>query len=281
MNLLALMICVRNQRAQWGSMTELLPSEIAKKVRHANIEVHRQEAGAYDRIHSEIFNAYEQQRFWSDVRFIRDLIGKPCPTVLDIGCGTGNLALKFAQLGFYVLGIDVSIEMLQMLRAKNSSIPLICTDVEHFFSMSGEQYEVISFSSVLHHLANYMVVLELSLEHLSSNGVIYITHEPLLGGNRVPNWQKPIARISRPLRRRWFSLRGMEIPTIDYSLSDIHLPTGLNDSEIVSLLEDYSCQVVKKERYVSTRLGIVYGLLITSKCFKRKANAFSLIGQRI
>jgi ubiquinone/menaquinone biosynthesis C-methylase UbiE len=43
---------------------------------------------------------------------------KPGDTVLDIGCGTGNMAIKAAKKGGKVKGIDVNPDMLQIAREK-------------------------------------------------------------------------------------------------------------------------------------------------------------------
>lgn len=39
-------------------------------------------------------------------------------TVLDIGCGTGNYSIKLAKMGYKVIGIDVSDEMLNIAKEK-------------------------------------------------------------------------------------------------------------------------------------------------------------------
>ncbi len=41
--------------------------------------------------------------------------------ILDAGCGTGNFSIKLSQLGCMVTGIDISPDMLNIARSKNSS----------------------------------------------------------------------------------------------------------------------------------------------------------------
>lgn len=43
------------------------------------------------------------------------------PAVLDLGCGTGNVALRLARHGFDVTGVDLSPEMLDVARQKTPS----------------------------------------------------------------------------------------------------------------------------------------------------------------
>lgn len=44
--------------------------------------------------------------------------GYPVKTILDIGCGTGNHAIRLAQRGYEVTGVDISPHMLTIARSK-------------------------------------------------------------------------------------------------------------------------------------------------------------------
>jgi ubiquinone/menaquinone biosynthesis C-methylase UbiE len=50
-------------------------------------------------------------------------------TILDVGCGTGDLANSLAKLGCNVIGIDKSANMVQLARVKYSKIPFHVKDV--------------------------------------------------------------------------------------------------------------------------------------------------------
>jgi len=53
--------------------------------------------------------------------------------ILDVGCGTGNFSIKLAEMGFDVVGIDISNEMLKIARKKaqqqNLEIDFIQMDI--------------------------------------------------------------------------------------------------------------------------------------------------------
>lgn len=51
----------------------------------------------------------------------RAFVERHCPApgrLIDLGCGTGRLLIPLAQRGFWVLGVDLSMEMLRMARGK-------------------------------------------------------------------------------------------------------------------------------------------------------------------
>jgi SAM-dependent methyltransferase len=58
----------------------------------------------------------EQRHAWLDL--LSRLVGRAPQRVLDVGCGTGFLALRFAELGHVVTGIDLSQRMIDRARRK-------------------------------------------------------------------------------------------------------------------------------------------------------------------
>jgi SAM-dependent methyltransferase len=76
--------------------------------------------GASHGVHNEA-----QHRAWLDL--LRDIAGPPPLKVLDVGCGTGFLALRMAELGHTAVGIDLSEEMLAEARRKITGTGLAVT----------------------------------------------------------------------------------------------------------------------------------------------------------
>jgi SAM-dependent methyltransferase len=58
----------------------------------------------------------DQRRAWLDL--LSRLVDRPPQRVLDVGSGTGFLALRFAELGHAVTGIDLSPQMIDRARLK-------------------------------------------------------------------------------------------------------------------------------------------------------------------
>ncbi len=52
--------------------------------------------------------------------------------ILDLCCGSGQMAQSLSTLGFQVTGLDLSEQMLSLAREKAPHLPLILCDVKHF-----------------------------------------------------------------------------------------------------------------------------------------------------
>lgn len=74
---------------------------------------YRQFASVYDRLMEEM----PYSDWMSFARKCWETYGMP-RTVVDLGCGTGNLSIPLARSGFQVFGIDLSSDMLAIARGK-------------------------------------------------------------------------------------------------------------------------------------------------------------------
>lgn len=71
------------------------------------------EARIYDKI-------WGKNDYSIDVKFLDEMFREyGCKKIIDIGCGTGNHALRLSKLGYAVTGVDVSSAMLEKARAKD------------------------------------------------------------------------------------------------------------------------------------------------------------------
>ena len=71
--------------------------------------------------------------------------------LLDMGCGTGNLTVRLAKLGFDVIGQDASSEMLTIAAAKSSKIRWICQNMSQT-ELAASVDAVISTLDSINHL---------------------------------------------------------------------------------------------------------------------------------
>jgi len=77
------------------------------------MRTYRQFAAVYDRLMEEM----PYSDWMSFARQCWDKYGIP-KSVVDLGCGTGNMTIPLARSGFSVFGIDISSEMLSVARSK-------------------------------------------------------------------------------------------------------------------------------------------------------------------
>jgi ubiquinone/menaquinone biosynthesis C-methylase UbiE len=73
-------------------------------------------AGTFDEEAGHGLVSDEQREAWNDL--LSRLVGRAPQRVLDVGCGTGFLALRLAELGHIVTGIDLSGQMIEQARGK-------------------------------------------------------------------------------------------------------------------------------------------------------------------
>src|SRR5258707_12356055 len=152
------------QQPSCGTTQE--PSAAETRVIEANVAFYLQIAEKYDSYETYTFDPDLQQSLEHD----RDIIGSHfsslgrVPTCLECGGGTGNLTLKMCARGWQVTVVDVSEKMLGLLQekagAQGYSPALIHSPIERFLDSVQENYDLIAFSSVLHHLYSYLSVVE-------------------------------------------------------------------------------------------------------------------------
>jgi SAM-dependent methyltransferase len=58
-----------------------------------------------------------------DVSFFRDLAARTGGPVLELGCGTGRVAIPLAEAGFDVVGLDRSVPMLAVAAGRRRTLP--------------------------------------------------------------------------------------------------------------------------------------------------------------
>lgn len=58
-----------------------------------------------------------------DVDFYRRLAAEEGGPILDVGCGSGRVAVALAKDGFEVVGIDLSVSMLRLAEERRASLP--------------------------------------------------------------------------------------------------------------------------------------------------------------
>ncbi|GAB4312663.1 MAG: hypothetical protein Kow0059_03350 [Candidatus Sumerlaeia bacterium] len=176
----------------------MLPETLKKSIVRANRLLHSMPgyAETYDDRHPYMVNSFAQREFWADLRRIRRHQERSRPggdaagcmgRALDLGAGTGNLSLKLLRLGYEVTALDLAGPMLDRLHTKAAALPrslrrrliVISAEAESWLATPGRPFDLIVMCSFLHHVPDYVRILELCVRRLNANGVLYFVHEPL------------------------------------------------------------------------------------------------------
>jgi ubiquinone/menaquinone biosynthesis C-methylase UbiE len=232
-----------------------------EKIIQENIKLYRLESRNYISLHPEIYNWFEQGEIQKDLASLRKKVNGN--EALDIGCGMGNISLKLLFLGFKVTALDISTTMIkEVKRALPAEIAvnldIIETDIDAFLSKPAGKYTLVTMSSVIHHLPDYIGTLQRVVKIIAVGGFLYITHEPL----------KDVLTKKDPLLRKllWqidylcylIKKRGKieAVNGVDWRLSDYHLYKGLDHNRVRRLLKKNGFKVFFGEYSSNMRLGI-------------------------
>lgn len=254
------------------------------KVIEANVTFYLQMAEKYDTYETYLFNPALQQGLEDDLEKIAshiDLLGHS-PSCLECGGGTGNLTLKMCKRGWTVTVVDVSEKMLGLLqekaRVQGFSPTLIHKPIEEYLEATHEPYDMVAFSSVLHHLYSYESVVERSLKRLLPAGVFYSNWDPLAPkspffARLFDSFDTTLAKVLfdpgdvlpgiRRRLRKVFSRNDVEFGRAVASAGDLaefHARTGVDDQKILQIIEKNGFSVVEHQRFATGRTNLTRAL---------------------
>ncbi|MDP8266588.1 MAG: class I SAM-dependent methyltransferase [Candidatus Aceula meridiana] len=133
-------------------------------------------------------NLHKQFIIKKEIKKTRQIISKPHPRLLDIGCGTGWITNIWKESGFDVVGLEPSQQRARIAESKYS-FPVCKSYIEDYFPE--EKFDVIILRHVLEHIENPTEILNKIRSWLGAGGMLIIT---------VPN----INSIGRYLfRKNW------------------------------------------------------------------------------
>lgn len=256
-----------------------------EKILLANRAYHALEADVYDSCHGEIYNLYAQTRLknvlrknlqaFSDVRKSKEAI-----YALDCACGTGNVGGKLLEYGYKIDALDISPEMLTVFdhkfgdRFKDRFRTIEC-DIDSFLENGPlRKYDIIVFSSALHHLPDYLSTYLKAVKLLKRPGMIMVFHEPLSGDKkyvkRASTW---IRRADRLVWKYWGKITRRKGPSallsnIDADFVDFHVGRdGVNPDDLIRIAKqeggkvlDYSPKSENQRHVWSALLDNLLGL---------------------
>jgi 2-polyprenyl-3-methyl-5-hydroxy-6-metoxy-1,4-benzoquinol methylase len=251
------------------------------KVIEANMAFYRQIAQKYDSYETYLFDRVLQRSLEDDLDKIASYFASlgRAPECLECGGGTGNLTLKMCARGWKVIVVDISEHMLDLLKEKalrkGYSPALVRSPIERYLEETHEGYDLVAFSSVLHHLYSYASVVERASKRLRSGGIFYSNYDPL--APRSPFWARAFesldttiakvlfdpADVLPGIRRRLRKLLSQSDPEFGRAvvsvgdLAEFHARTGIDDAQILRLLQGSGFSIVEHHRFATGRTRVV------------------------
>lgn len=111
--------------------------------------------------------------YWND-QFLRHLPETP-QTVLDCGCGTGDLLRSLAPLCELVLGTDISRAMLDRASPLMAANVLLACGAGEAMPLVDETFDVVCFRGALHHMAKEKDALREAARVLKPGGRLMLS----------------------------------------------------------------------------------------------------------
>ena len=99
--------------------------------------------------------------------------------VLDVGCGTGRVALTLASRGFEVDGVDIEPRVIEIAKSIAASYNLHCSFITGDFTDSKlvkpKSYDLVICSEVIEHVQDYQLIIDNIYRALKDGGLLILT----------------------------------------------------------------------------------------------------------
>ena len=96
---------------------------------------------------------------------------------LDIGCGAGNVTQYLVHQGTKVTAADTSENFLKIIDKTFSGVETILLNGNNLEEIPDSSFDIVTTYSVLHHVPDYLKLVEEMCRVLKKGGVLYIDHE--------------------------------------------------------------------------------------------------------
>lgn len=132
-------------------------------------QLYSQLSEVYAAMYQSFINYEEEFYFYHQL-----LVKHHCSSVLEIGCGTGNLAPQFLAAGFAYAGLDLSDDMLSIAKKNHPSADFYKADMRNFTVPKKTSSAIITGRTISYLLTNEDVLNALKSinKNLEKNGVL-------------------------------------------------------------------------------------------------------------
>jgi ubiquinone/menaquinone biosynthesis C-methylase UbiE len=195
------------------------------------------------------------------------------PLALDACGGTGNVSMEMVRHGVVPVLVDISPEMTDIYAAKAKAGGLSpefhVEPLAVFLARDERVWDLVVFSSALHHLENYLEVLELVRSRLALGGAVLTVFDPTPGTPLLRRLRRLDWAIGMLLRQpRKFARTFIRMVARDSGLwhrdddyvgrrAERYALEGVDDLAIVASFPSAEFEVLEHERSHEAQLRLI------------------------
>jgi len=187
--------------------------------------------------------------------------------VLELGAGNGLASMAWFESGVRLTAVDSSEPMLKGLTQRADSFGLkpktVVADALEYLDSSSDTFDIITHVSMLHHVPDYVNLLQKSAAHVRRGGCLLSFQDPLRYDHMPAHhhfldraayfaWRLGQGNVKRGLRTRLRRLRGVYSPNEVVDFEDYHVVRGGVDSREITKALAASFAEVEVVPYWST-----------------------------
>ncbi len=225
----------------------------------------------YERIHGEIFNPVEQQRLHDRLARATSWVQTESSPIqaLDFGCGSGNLTAHLVVLGLDVIAADVSPKFLELIQARfaraDRTVQPLLLNGRDLSTLADQQVDMVAAYSVLHHVPDYLRIIDEMVRVTRPGGVIYLDHEVNESyWHQAPEYREFLRRVSPSQRWAKYANPANYIAKIRRLVNPRYHPEGdihvwpddhIEWDRIRHALASQGCNILLQEDYLHYKRG--------------------------
>lgn len=248
------------------------PSAQYERVAEANKQSYKKSANRYDKTETCVVSRRLQIKLQKDLDAILAQINGSDNKLhaLDACGGSGNASLKLLKRNVEVTLCDISPELIEIFKKKclkqgYTKYSTVCQEIGEYLSKTKQKFDLIVFSSALHHIEDYASILQLSAKRLKPKGFIYTIFDPIKW--KFPSfqvvWIDYILHVASTYPKELVSSIVNRLIKNDNegicseadvgSLAEYHVRSGIDDYSLVDFLKSIGSDVILHERYFDAR----------------------------
>lgn len=194
------------------------------------------------------------------------------PLTLDACGGTGNVSAVLSRQGITTTLVDVSPAMLKQWEAKARELGVRAEVVEgeigDFLASDERRWDLIVFSSALHHLDDYSDVFASACSRLAPGGVLVSVFDPTFANDMTTRALRRLDHVlkvmisdpsefTRGIRRKLNRASRKDQINVG-AIAEKHAIDGVDDRLLVAAAAANGLEIIEYERYPLTRLRFIH-----------------------